>query len=42
LYYTPNDEPKPWVGLANPFTPQDHDIFAADAKITFGNEEGTH
>jgi hypothetical protein len=28
---------KPWVGLGNPCTPHDHDLFAAATKVTIGD-----
>jgi hypothetical protein len=33
------DDNMPWVGLGNPCTPDDHDLFAAATKVTTRNGE---
>jgi hypothetical protein len=37
LWHKWNDERKPWVGLGNTCTPQDHVIFGATACVIVGN-----
>jgi hypothetical protein len=36
LWHEWNDEAKPWIGLGNPCTIQDHELFATAAKISIG------
>ena len=33
------DDTKPWVGLGNPCSTHDRDLFAAATKVTIGNEK---